>query len=76
MPLIDEFPFRAAVGTIWLINFIIRIIFQSKTKGAVIDFSTHERKAKLYFRLFAFTYLLLLVYVFSPLLDAAHVALP
>lgn len=75
MILSGEFPFRVTVGIFWLANFLIRIVFQKRTLGAEIAVKTHEKHAVFFFRLFAFCYVLLLVYCFSSMLDGAHLEL-
>lgn len=71
----DELPFRVTVGIFWLANFIIRIVYLKKAMGAEVTVKAHEKHAVFFFRLFVCCYILLLVYIFSSLLDGARIAL-
>jgi hypothetical protein len=62
----NEFPFTMLTGTFWILNFILLIYFQSKTRKVQISFSRDERRAKLGFRVFAIASLFVPVYCFSP----------
>ncbi len=67
----DELPFRIAVGIFFFLTMLIRIYYQSKVQHETIAVSTHEQRSKLFFQIFALTYLLLLLYVFTSWLDNA-----
>ena len=68
----EELPFRAAFGIFWLINMVVRIYFQSKVIGIDVATKTHEQRSRMFFRLFALSYLLMLFYIFSSWFDFAH----
>ncbi len=73
---VDEAPFRVVFGAFWALNIMVRSYFQVKAKAAEKSFSRSERRTKLLFRVLAFTFPLMLVYVFSTWFDFAHVPLP
>lgn len=71
-----EIPFRIALGLLWVLNLAVRLYFQSKVKGAQPAFARHARRERFFYRLVTASYLLMLVYIFSPWLDFAHLGLP
>jgi len=73
MNLTDESSFRLVFALFWLLNTLVRIYFQSKAQKARLSFASHERQARLGFRLLAIAYLLLIVYPLSPWFDFGHV---
>jgi hypothetical protein len=73
---VDEIPFQVAFGIFWLANFALRTYFQSKAKGNQIAMTKHVHRAKMFFRLLAFSYLLMLIYIFSSWISFAHIPIP
>ena len=72
----DEFPFRLAVGVFWLLNTVLRTWFQLKVRREEVVERRNEQRAKLFFRLMALSYVLILFYVLSSWFDFAHFPLP
>ncbi len=76
MKTFSEIPFRICFAVLWLLYFGIRIYFQRKVAGKRTIVRTNEKQESLFFRLFAFAYLLLPLYFLTPWIDFAHFPLP
>lgn len=72
----SEFAFRTAFGLFWLTTMAIRIYFQMKARGSAISVTVNAQRSKLFFRLLALSYLLMLLYILSPWLDFASLPIP
>jgi protein-S-isoprenylcysteine O-methyltransferase Ste14 len=59
-----------------LVNFVVRIYFQAKSRGGQRAFVRNQMAAVLGFRILAIVYLLLLIYPLTSWSDFAHVGLP
>jgi protein-S-isoprenylcysteine O-methyltransferase Ste14 len=72
----DSAPFRIAFGISWVLVSGIRLSFQMRGRGVARVARRHERRERFFYNLVAATYLLMLLYVLTPWLDAAHLPLP
>jgi protein-S-isoprenylcysteine O-methyltransferase Ste14 len=72
-----EYVYRIVFGVLWLLYFVARLFFQGKVKGLGWKYQrVNEKQESLYFRLFAFGFILLVFYFLTPWIDFARLPLP
>lgn len=71
-----ELIFRIALGILFVAVWAIRLYFQKKVKAVERVSSRHERRENFSYRLVAFSFVPMLIYVFTPWLDFAHLPFP
>jgi protein-S-isoprenylcysteine O-methyltransferase Ste14 len=71
-----ELPFRIAFGILWVVYFGVRLYFQKKVKGGQEYVLVNEKQEKIFFGLFAISYLLMPLYFLTPWIDFAHLPIP
>jgi protein-S-isoprenylcysteine O-methyltransferase Ste14 len=70
-----ELPFRIALGATWIIGYSIRLYYERQARDVQRVSSRHLARDRIFYWMVFTAFGLALVYAFSPLLDAAHVAL-
>ena len=72
----NEDVFRAAAAALMLAGFAVRFYYQRQARNVPRIASRSRRRDTVFYWLVFTSYVLVLVYAFSRLLDVAHVALP
>lgn len=70
-----EAPFRLAFAIFWILNTIVRMHFQRRTRGSRRAFVRNQKAAALGFHVVAIAYFFLLLYPLTSWLDFAHAGL-
>jgi protein-S-isoprenylcysteine O-methyltransferase Ste14 len=71
-----ETPFRIVVGILMVLFSVTRTYFQRQVRGVDRVSGRHERRDTLLYNLVIASYLPMILYVFLPWLDFAHLAVP
>ena len=72
----SETVFRIIFGITLVAGMGIRVYFQKQAKGVERVASYHQRRERFLLNLLLSSYLLMLLYVFTPWLDFSHIPLP
>jgi protein-S-isoprenylcysteine O-methyltransferase Ste14 len=71
-----EIYYRIAFGVLWVVYFATRLFFQGRVRGQREYTLINARQERLFFRLFALAFLLLILYFLTPWIDGASITLP
>jgi len=71
-----ELPYRIALGGSWIIGYGIRLYYERQARSVQRVSARHSTRERILYWMVFTAFVLALVYVFSPVLDAAHLELP